>query len=241
MSKMFEFITGTANPLGGECPYKCVYCWARQLINRNKLEKYQGDPFLDRRVMKKRYGIGDFIFAVDMRDPCSPDVPTEMLLEIFSWMEESPDARFLMTTKNPDRYDKLKDSLPKNLVIGATIETDKISFTETIPYKYTKYNHISEAPIPILRLGTMIPMQNYIKNPIFISIEPILDFDEDALQFIHWLYSIQPWAVAVGYDNYNHQLPEPPRWKTMKLIEELAKFTKVYRKSLRRAWWEIEP
>jgi hypothetical protein len=73
-------------------------------------------------------------------------------------------------------------------------------------------------------------------NKLFVSIEPILDFsllsfENDLVDFI------RPWAVAVGYDNYNNHLPEPPLAKTLQLIEALEKAgIKVFRKTLREAW-----
>jgi hypothetical protein len=70
----------------------------------------------------------------------------------------------------------------------------------------------------------------------FISIEPILDFDLGL--FIAELRACRPWAVAVGYDNYGHKLPEPTLTKTEALIRELETFTKVHRKTLRKAWFE---
>jgi len=71
---------------------------------------------------------------------------------------------------------------------------------------------------------------------LFISIEPILEFY--TLFFVEYIRRIKPWAVAVGYDNYNHKLPEPDLKKTEKLISELRKFTIIYRKTIRNAWWE---
>lgn len=81
----------------------------------------------------------------------------------------------------------------------------------------------------------MFALSNQTKLPLFISIEPILEFDYG---FTKLLRSIHSWAVAVGYDNYKHSLPEPELSKTLKLIEELEKFTIVYRKTIKKAWWE---
>jgi DNA repair photolyase len=39
----------------------------------------------------------------------------------------------------------------------------------------------------------------------FVSVEPILNFTPE---FETDLYRIRPWAVAVGYDNYNNKLPQ---------------------------------
>jgi len=47
---------------------------------------------------------------------------------------------------------------------------------------------------------------------------------------------IQPEFVAVGYDNYNNHLPEPPLEITENLIHGLEAYEiKVYRKTLREA------
>jgi hypothetical protein len=72
----------------------------------------------------------------------------------------------------------------------------------------------------------------------FISIEPILDFDLD--EFLEAIDDITPeFGVAIGYDNYNHHLPEPTLEKTMALIKGLEDAgIKVYRKTLRKAWNE---
>jgi hypothetical protein len=68
----------------------------------------------------------------------------------------------------------------------------------------------------------------------FISIEPIMDFDRECL--LPWLNIVHPWAIAIGYDNYNNGLPEPPLAKTRELIESLRKRRiTVYEKTLREA------
>ena len=51
--------------------------------------------------------------------------------------------------------------------------------------------------------------------------------------FIKQLRKIEPWGVAVGYDNYKNGLPEPRLSDTKDLIAELEDFTTVYIKTLR--------
>ncbi len=68
-------------------------------------------------------------------------------------------------------------------------------------------------------------------------VEPILDFDLD--EMIRLVASVSPEVVWVGYDNWNCKLPEPPLWKTQRLIEALrALGFDVRVKTFRRAWWE---
>jgi hypothetical protein len=77
----------------------------------------------------------------------------------------------------------------------------------------------------------MQELRKKTSRPLFISIEPGLDFDFDDMA---WLEELRPWGVAVGYDNYGNHLPEPPLGKTWRLIEWLEGFTTVYRKNLNR-------
>lgn len=232
-SRMFPFITHTANPLGGRCPYQCIYDWAqgpKGLVNRYNMEKYRGPARLFENVLKKRYKKGDFVFSVDMTDPNHLGVTDEMKLRIYEWYQQSPETMFLELSKNPMRHVTILEYLREhgyedftpNLVLGATIESNR------------KYPSISKAPPQDERLYWMIQLSDMTRNKLFISIEPILDFDLDEFALMIQLSS--PWAVAVGYDNYNHRLPEPPLAKTLQLIEELEKFTTIYRKTLREAW-----
>ncbi len=68
-----------------------------------------------------------------------------------------------------------------------------------------------------------------------VVIEPLLDFD---LEFVDWIRRIQPELVYIGYDNYNHRLPEPQLRKSRMLERELRGVTDVEVKALRKAWFE---
>lgn len=219
-SRMFPFITKTWNPLGGKCAHDCSYCWAKNLINRHKMAKYQGTPRIDESRINERFKKGSFIFVQDMSDLFAENVPESCILRVLDNIKKNPDSQFLLLTKNPKRYEGFK--LPTNIVAGATIES------ELDPRLYgTVVNH---APMELDRLWAMSRLQHPRK---FVSIEPILDFSLG--HFIELLKYVQPEFVAVGYDNYNNNLPEPELSKTVELIEELEKFTKVYRKTLREA------
>ena len=228
--KMFEFITGTENPLGGSCPYGCTYCWTQGIKTRFEAcrKKYQGKPFIDEKVLKKYHGSGEFIFVTDMRDLFSPDVSIDQIKKVFDWIDENYDSDFLLLTKNPDRYIELYNEqmlfLP-NIILGVTIESNN------------SYDSISKAPSVHNRLYGAYSLSRLKDCPrIFISIEPILDFDKVFKNFAITLEKIRPWGVAIGYDNYKNGLPEPPLEKTLSLIESLEESgIKVYRKSLRAA------
>ena len=44
--------------------------------------------------------------------------------------------------------------------------------------------------------------------------------------------------MYLGYDNYNHKLPEPTIRKTLKLVDEISDLAFVVRKTIRPAWFE---
>ena len=102
--------------------------------------------------------------------------------------------------------------------MGATIETNRA-------------NDFSRAPPVAERAKAMIDLQYERK---YISVEPIMDFDIEI--FAKWIEDIAPFHVAVGYDNWNNRLPEPPLSKTLQFIERLNEFTSVKERKLREAW-----
>lgn len=214
MSKMFPFITvPDFNPLGGECKHNCSYSWCKQLINRYPVlkKKYQGTPFIDEKQLKRVFKSTDFVFVCDMCDLFGDWVPSELILRILDYIENSP-AQFLLLTKNPKRYHEFP--LPKNCVAGATIESD--------------WNlDVTKAPDPMKRIEAM----RELHHRKMVSVEPIM-VHSDAFPFM--VASIHPEFVAVGYDNYNNHLQEPSLSETESLISVLESFgIKVYRKTIR--------
>ena len=228
MSRMFSFITCTANPLGGECPGGCVYCWAqgeKGIAKRYRHEKYQGPPRIYEKVLRKRFGSGDFVFVVDMRDKYSPDVSREMILEILRWQGESPEAWFLDLTKWPERYLEFVGEIPVNVVLGATVESNRV------------HSGVSLAPSCPSRLEAMARVREaFPEHRLFVSVEPILKFELG--EFIESLKKLRPWKVAVGHDNYGYRLDEPSKSDTDDLAWSLQQFTDIEVKSIRKAWWE---
>ena len=219
MSRMFPFITGTWNPVAGECPYDCVYCWAKSLIKRNDMVKYRGPAHLDEKALSKIPDSG-FVFAQDMSDISVLDhIDAKRLVAEF---KKRPSVEWLTLTKNPAWYRSMAElngvEFPSNVILGATIETNvKIE--------------VSKAPRPIDRLVSMMWVKDHLPNRVFISVEPIMDF---RWEFADQLAHIGPWGVAVGYDNYHNGLPEPSLSKTLALIDTLEKHgIQVYRKTLR--------
>lgn len=213
------------------CPHSCIYCWAEDL-KAGKLKDAQryvklredGQPFMVEKEFRRRFKPGECVFVEDMGDLCAQCVPEVVIWRVLKFIEDHKEVTFLLMTKNPKRYVDLylNHSLPKNVIYGTTIESD------------LNYPEISLAPSQSKRL-LAIKMMHDLNFRIFISIEPILDFGSE---FMKQLRACAPWAVAVGYDNYAHKLPEPPLTKTEALICDLETFTRVCRKTLRKAHWE---
>jgi len=220
----FGEITETWNPITG-CLHNCVYCWARDYANRLALmgvkpyETYKFKPAFAEWRLKQKLPKGRFIFVSDMGDMWGEWVPKEWIEKVLRVLRSKPDSKFLFLTKNPKRYHEFREKLTENMMLGATIETNR-------DYKLTK------APTPRERYEAM---KNLNWKHKAIVIEPILDFDPD---FINWIMEISPKIVYVGYDNYNNKLPEPKLDKTKMLVKEFYGMADVRAKALRKAWYE---
>ena len=230
-NRMFHIVTKTWNPITG-CYHQCIYCWARKLaekLRRRGVQKYKHGfkpTFHKNELYKARYfSHNDFVFVSDMGDMWGDWVHPRWIIRVLEAIRESK-ATFLFLTKNPKRYHQFLNLTPDNCFLGATIETNR-------DMMYFRHR-ISKAPLPSVRYKAMKELEWEKK---FLSIEPILDFDLDV--FTKWITEINPKIIYIGYDNYNHKLPEPPLNKTQKLIKELTElgFT-VYEKTLRKAWYE---
>lgn len=213
--KMFPFITATWNPIGGECPHECTYCWAKAIIKRNpNMTKYHGKYTIDEKQINKKFTPYSFVFVCDMIDLFAANVPIAAINMVINRIIQQPNVTFLILTKNP-RYAWLMD-VPKNVVIGATIESN-------LDYP------VSKAPKQADRLKAM---QDITDNRKMLSIEPIMDFDLEP--FVNEIVKAKPEFVAVGYDNYKNGLTEPSFSKTLHLIAMLeGAGIKVYRKTIR--------
>lgn len=223
LNKMFSIVTETWNPVSG-CLHQCIYCWARRLAEarlRNS-ERYKNGfiPKLNKEELRKKLR-GEIIFVTDMGDLFGSFVPDEWIYGVLEVVQRFPNKTFLFLTKNPSRYRNF--DFPRNVMLGATIETDNDD----------GYERISNAPKPSDRIKAMI---NLDWNMKFLSIEPILDFTSS---FWKRILEINPFMIYVGYDNYNTKLPEPSLGKTIRFIQKLSgNGLLVFKKTIRRAWYE---
>ncbi len=225
---MFNIVSGTWNPISG-CQFNCVYCWARELAltKLKNARRYSKGfrPSLNETEFNAKFGKGDLIFVSDMGDMFGEFVPDNWIRKVLDKIRQLPDADFLFMTKNPRRYLSLLPHIPKNTILGATIETTEDEIVQT--------DKISIAPPPTERYQAMKELEWDRK---IISIEPILDFNLGS--FINWVEDIDPFIVYVGYDNYCHKLREPTLKKTTELLNSLPDTSLAIRKTIRPAWFE---
>jgi hypothetical protein len=235
-SRMFPFIDKTWNPVVG-CKHHCGYCWAEKLAT-TRLQQLGIDRYRDGFVPKiiddelcRTFKPGEFVFVSDMGDLFGAWVKQHWIWNVFKAIRASPEARFLLLTKNPSRYLEFEGIIPENCVCAATIETNRDT------------SEISKAPLPFDRWESFYSLNH--PHKILVA-EPIMDFDLDT--FASWILSLRghlTWKkgyrkeldmVVVGYDNYKNNLPEPALAKTRKLIRSLEKRgVKVVTKTLRQA------
>ena len=208
--------TKTWNPFKG-CLFDCVYCKPsfqnqakRQKHNCMKCYNYKPHYHPERldKIPKANLvfacGNGDIHFADQFQKA-----------SILRAMQFRTKQTFLLQTKNPQCLVGWR--IPSNVIVGTTIETNRDT------------KDISKAPRTELRYMLL----DSLKCRKAVTLEPILDFDFDAL--VNWIWDINPEIVWVGYCNHSNglNLDEPELDKTKKLIKNLESFTDVRLKTMR--------
>jgi len=213
------------NDMGGRCKHECVYCSSILLRHQYPAsrEKYNGEYRIYEHELKKNYK-NKVLFVCGQNDLFEASVPEEIIVRILERCRKRDQSNlFMFQTKNPERINDFHKLLPENHMIGTTIETNREEYIS----KYSNASSIKD------RMEAMI-LLNFFGHPIYITIEPILDFDLE--EFVEIIKRIKPDKVYIGADSKVHKypkiynnlkLPEPNGEKVLKLIEELEKFTEV--------------
>jgi len=216
------------NPFVG-CKHNCIYCkpsFQAQLKRWAKTEcekcynfiPHQHPERLIQKLPKTRYGQFIFVGAAGDMTFCS----TEYLLEILTRIGSEPDKTFLIQSKDPKTFNRVK--FPDNVILGTTLETNRDNL----------YEGISKAPKPSARYKDFLKVNHPLK---MVTIEPVIDFDVDVM--VNWVAKINPCMVWLGYDSRSSGLPEPELEKVKSLYWELGTrgFTVILKK-IRKTWWE---
>lgn len=173
-------------------------------------QKYSGELRLDAKAMEENLGSGNNIFVVAQNDLFAADVPEKFIKQIIVHCGKY-DNKYLFQTKNPENARRI---LPMNSSICVTLETNRW---------YPE--HMKKSPKPIDRIEQML----LIRHPLYITIEPIMDFDLD--EFITMIEECEPLQVNIGADSGNNHLPEPSKEKLLALIGRLKMFTVIDKKT----------
>jgi len=203
---MYSWITHTWNPIKGECPHGCSYCYMKRWGKQKPVRLVESE-------LKTDLGTGNFIFVGSSCDMFADDIPEkwikDILLHCFVY-----DSTYLFQSKNPKRFHDFMYT-PDYNIFCTTIETNRW-------YKDIMVN----APPPVQRTEYMAMLKDCF--PRYVTIEPIMDFDLSDM--IRYIRECRPIQVNIGADSGNNHLPEPTKEKVLELISELKKFTTIDQK-----------
>lgn len=200
---MYEFVTHTWNTVKGECPHGCSYCYMHRWGKQNPVR-------FDEKELKTNLGTGNFIFVGSSCDMWAENIPDEWIFATLCHCNKF-DNSYLFQTKNPHNIRRI---LVPNSHVCVTIETNR-HYPEIMKHCPTPTERVEQA--------------KYIRHPLYITIEPIMDFDLDVL--VAMLKECAPLQVNIGADTGRNNLPEPSKQKVNELFEELKKFTTIHTKA----------
>jgi len=218
---MYKWIDYTWNPIAGQCPHNCKYCYVKNapLIWS---EKYKGKQRIHKKALNTNElkNITDsLVFVCSANDfgAANKSIKKEVLEKIKQTQQQKIDKEqrnsFLFQSKKPKELDIITNYLDQeNIIIGTTIETNR----------QTYLNKIQDAPAIKQRIKGL----NELDTKKTVTIEPILDFDLDILvKELETINNLE-W-ITIGADSKNNDLKEPNKTKTHNLIEQLKKITNV--------------
>ena len=203
---MYNFVTHTWNPIKGKCSHDCSYCYMKRWGEQKPVR-------LVEKELNDDLGEGNFIFVGSSTDMFADDVPAEWIEEVLTHCRTYDLNKYLFQTKNPERFKEFAHKFPENTVLCITLESNRThKEMNDSPSTFERYNEFKDL------LG----------GEQMITIEPIMDFEPSVL--IDWIKDIGPFQVNIGADSQRSGLPEPSKEKIEALINELEKFTKVFKK-----------
>ena len=205
---MYEFVTHTWNAVKGECYHGCGYCYMHRWGKQKPVR-------FDEKEMKTDLGTDNFIFVGSSCDMWSDNIPEEWIIKTIEKCDQYPDNGYLFQTKNPHRIRRI---LPYNSKVCITLETNR-HYPDVMKNSPSPKTRVAEASL--------------IRDPLYVTIEPVIDFDSD--KFYDMIYRLDPIQVNVGADSGKNNLPEPDKFKLNTFIAKLEKITTVHLKpNLRR-------
>jgi hypothetical protein len=193
----------TWNPFKG-CRFGCSYCIPsfqlqakRQLHNCKPCYDYvpHFHPERLRQIPASAIvfvcGNGDLAFATSSQRQAIID-------SIADWNRKHPrsDRMFYLQSKQPRCFRPHLESLPENVILVTTLETNRDVGYEVVSTK---------APLPSARYQDFLEL---IYPRKIVTVEPVMDFDVDI--FASWITNIGPELVYLGLNSRSTpDLPEP--------------------------------
>lgn len=219
---MYGFITHTWNPIKGECPHGCSYCYMKRWGAQKPLH-------LDEKEMRTDLGSGNYIFVGSSCDVWAEDVPMSYVDMVLNRCCKANENRYLMQTKNPlwmlnylaERLDRNARQFD-NFVFCTTLETNRDTKAISPNAPDTDERAMAMGMLCEIGLRTMV------------TIEPIIDFD--TIPFIDMIMRCHPCQVNIGADSGHNNLLEPSALKIKSLIAglEASGIKVVQKKNLKR-------
>ena len=201
---MYAWVSHTFNTVKGLCPHGCQYCYMKRFGEQKPVR-------FDATELQADLGEGNFIFIGSSCDMWAEAIPREWIEATLLIAKLKPKNRYLFQSKNPRRFMNFLDLLnPSNTVLCTTIESDR--------------DHI-EGPPAIDERFNWICKVKAAGFQVSVTIEPIMDFDENRL--LEMINDIGPQSVSVGADSQEHGLPEPTPEKVRTLLSELGRNPKI--------------
>ncbi len=203
---MYKFVTHTWNAIKGKCPHDCSYCY---------MKKWQVKELrLDEKELKTNLGENNFIFVGSGTDMFADSVPDDWISKTLGHCN-AYNNRYLIQSKNPSRMLQYIDyPVFKKSVCCTTIESNRF---------YPQIMNNSPKIEDRVRAMASIASKGY---PVFITCEPIMDFDLPIM--LDYIRACSPLLVTVGKKSrWDIGLHEPNDEKLANLKTELMKFTKV--------------
>lgn len=196
---MYDFCTHTWNTVKGECPHGCSYCYCKRFGKQKPVR-------FDAKELNIDLGSGNFIFVGSSCDMWADPIPEQWISKTLAHCRKYSENTYLFQSKNPNRIEDHLCSLPKKVICGTTIETNR------------RYDQMGNAPTTNSR---MVEIDLLVRRGFqtIVTCEPIMDFDlDDMLKLIRYCH---PQWVNIGADSKGHELPEPSADKVLSLIDGL--------------------
>lgn len=194
-AKLIEF---TWNPITGSCPHECLYCFVKALLGM-ALRPLR----INWDVLDEDLGSGHTIFVCSSLDLMAEDMPKGWILQVLNRCTKFAN-RYFLQSKNPRRFLEFKEQLEVlDVLLFTTIETNR------------RYVEMGDAPAVDARAKAMAELAEMGFNT-GVTIEPILDFDLDAM--VSLVEKCHPQQVFIGRDSKHIcQMHEPAPEKVIDL------------------------